>query len=403
MAFPESFLQELKLRNDITELVSSYITLKRRGRNMVGLCPFHGEKTPSFNIYTENGSFYCFGCGVGGDVITFVMKMENLDYVDAVKFLAQRAGMDMPEDSYDDSMSKLRTRVYEANREAARYYYKMLYSPDGKHGLDYFHGRMLTDRTIRHFGLGFADDDWSSLSDYLIGKGFSKNELVAANLAVKQKNGNGIYDRFRNRVMFPIIDLRGNVIAFGGRIMTDEKPKYLNTSDTPVFKKSENLFSLNSCTEDVRKLGKIPSKKTVFSIKVAADEKRSRELNVTKGDLLYSFGRITYADDEPINYTINYIPEKLFPGLDVYDLEQNSLYKILESHYDVQINRGKRTVEAVIAGPEIAGYLGINPDMPVILFVATITGTINGKEKPIEYFRCYYRTDHYKFYIEQVK
>ena len=246
MAFPESFLQELKLRNDITELVSSYITLKRRGRNMVGLCPFHGEKTPSFNIYTENGSFYCFGCGVGGDVITFVMKMENLDYVDAVKFLAQRAGMDMPEDSYDDSMSKLRTRVYEANRETARYYYKMLYSPDGKHGLDYFHGRMLTDRTIRHFGLGFADDDWSSLSDYLIGKGFSKNELVAANLAVKQKNGNGIYDRFRNRVMFPIIDLRGNVIAFGGRIMTDEKPKYLNTSDTPVFKKSENLFSLNN-------------------------------------------------------------------------------------------------------------------------------------------------------------
>ena len=246
MAFPESFLQELKLRNDITELVSSYITLKRRGRNMVGLCPFHGEKTPSFNIYTENGSFYCFGCGVGGDVITFVMKMENLDYVDAVKFLAQRAGMDMPEDSYDDSMSKLRTRVYEANREAARYYYKILYSPDGKNGLDYFHGRMLTDRTIRHFGLGFADDDWSSLSDYLIGKGFSKNELVAANLAVKQRNGNGIYDRFRNRVMFPIIDLRGNVIAFGGRIMTDEKPKYLNTSDTPVFKKSENLFSLNN-------------------------------------------------------------------------------------------------------------------------------------------------------------
>lgn len=246
MAFPESFLQELKLRNDITELVSSYITLKRRGRNMVGLCPFHGEKTPSFNIYTENGSFYCFGCGVGGDVITFVMKMENLDYVDAVKFLAQRAGMDMPEDSYDDSMSRLRTRIYEANREAARYYYKILNSPDGKSGLDYFHGRMLADRTIRHFGLGFADDDWSSLCDYLIGKGFSKNELVAANLAVRQRNGKGVYDRFRNRVMFPIIDLRGNVIAFGGRIMTDEKPKYLNTSDTPVFKKSDNLFSLNN-------------------------------------------------------------------------------------------------------------------------------------------------------------
>lgn len=246
MAFPEGFLQELKMRNDITDIVSSYVTLKRRGRNMVGLCPFHGEKTPSFNIYTENGSFYCFGCGVGGDVISFVMRIENLDYVDAVKFLAQRAGMDMPEDSYDNSMSQLRTRIFEANREAARFYYSSLYSPKGVKGLEYLHSRQLSDRTIRHFGLGFADDDWSSLCKHLKGKGFKDNELVAANLAVQRKNGNGIYDRFTNRVMFPIIDLRGNVIAFGGRIMTDEKPKYLNTSDTPVFKKSTNLFSLNN-------------------------------------------------------------------------------------------------------------------------------------------------------------
>ncbi len=246
MAFPEGFLQELKMRNDITDIVSSYVTLKRRGRNMVGLCPFHGEKTPSFNIYTENGSFYCFGCGVGGDVISFVMRIENLDYVDAVKFLAQRAGMDMPENSYDNSMSQLRTRIFEANREAARFYYSSLYTPKGAKGLEYLHSRQLSDRTIRHFGLGFADDDWSSLCKYLKNKGFKDNELVAANLAVQRKNGNGIYDRFTNRVMFPIIDLRGNVIAFGGRIMTDEKPKYLNTSDTPVFKKSANLFSLNN-------------------------------------------------------------------------------------------------------------------------------------------------------------
>ena len=246
MAFPEGFLQELKMRNDITDIVSSYVNLKRRGRNMVGLCPFHGEKTPSFNIYTENGSFYCFGCGVGGDVISFVMRMENLDYVDAVKFLAQRAGMDMPENSYDNSMSQLRTRIFEANREAARFYYSTLYTPAGAKGLEYLHSRQLSDRTIRHFGLGFADDNWSSLCNHLKSKGFEENELVSANLAVKRKNGNGIYDRFTNRVMFPIIDLRGNVIAFGGRIMTDEKPKYLNTSDTPVFKKSTNLFSLNN-------------------------------------------------------------------------------------------------------------------------------------------------------------
>lgn len=246
MPFPESFLQELKLRNDITEIVSSYVNLKRRGRNMVGLCPFHGEKTPSFNVYTENGSFYCFGCGVGGDVITFIMKIENLDYVDAVKFLAQRAGLEIPENTYDDSLSKLRKRVFEANREAARFYYDTLNSPIGRTGLDYFHSRALTDRTIRHFGLGFSDDKHTSLCRHLKSKGFSENEIVAANLAFASKRGKGIYDRFSNRVMFPIIDLRGNVIAFGGRILTDEKPKYLNTSDTPVFKKSANLFSLNN-------------------------------------------------------------------------------------------------------------------------------------------------------------
>lgn len=246
MAFPESFLQELKMRNDITEIVTSYVTLKRRGRNMVGLCPFHGEKTPSFNVYTENGSFYCFGCGAGGDVITFIMRIENLDYVDAVKYLAQRAGMELPENSYDDSLSRLRNRVFEANRTAARFYFDALYSQTSRAGLDYFHSRGLSDRTIRRFGLGFADDDWTSLCKYMRSKGFKDSELVAANLAVQRKNGNGIYDRFTNRVMFPIIDLRGNVIAFGGRIMTDEKPKYLNTSDTPVFKKSANLFSLNN-------------------------------------------------------------------------------------------------------------------------------------------------------------
>lgn len=246
MPFPDSFLQELKLRSDITEIASSYVNLKRHGRNMVGLCPFHGEKTPSFNIYTENGSFYCFGCGAGGDVITFIMKIENLDYVEAVKFLAQRAGMEMPENTYDDSLSKLRMRNYEANREAARFFHATLLSQRGQSGLNYLRGRALSDRTIRHFGLGFADDDWNSLCNHLKNKGFSEYEIYSANLAFKRKNGNGIYDRFVNRVMFPIIDLRGNVIAFGGRIMTDEKPKYLNTSDTPVFKKSENLFSLNN-------------------------------------------------------------------------------------------------------------------------------------------------------------
>ncbi len=245
MPLPEGFIQELKDRNDMTDVASSYVSLNRRGRNMVGLCPFHGEKTPSFNIYPENGSFYCFGCGVGGDVITFIMKIENLDYIDAVKFLAQRAGMNMPEDTFDDSLSNLRKRVYEANREAARFFYKNLYSEVGREGLEYFRGRALTEKTIRRFGLGFADSNRYSLCGHLKSLGFKNSEIVTANLAYQNKNGN-ISDRFNDRVMFPIIDLRGNVIAFGGRIMTNEKPKYLNTSDTPVFKKSANLFSLNN-------------------------------------------------------------------------------------------------------------------------------------------------------------
>lgn len=240
------FLSEIKYRNDLGELASSYMQLKRRGRNLVGLCPFHGEKTPSFNIYTENGSFYCFGCGVGGDIITFVMKIENLDYMEAVKFLAQRAGMSMPEDDYDDSLGRLRTRIYEANREAARFFYSKLMSKEGADGLGYLRGRGLADSTIRHFGLGFAPDERFALGDHLRSKGFTEAEMTAANLVFKSKSGRGVLDRFYNRVMFPIIDVRGNVIAFGGRIMTDKKPKYLNTSDTLVFNKSQNLFSLNN-------------------------------------------------------------------------------------------------------------------------------------------------------------
>ena len=242
----DDFISEIKYRNDLGELAASYMQLKRRGRNLVGLCPFHGEKTPSFNIYTENGSFYCFGCGVGGDIITFVMKIENLDYMEAVKFLAERAGMSMPEDDYDDSVSKLRTRIYEANREAARFFYAKLMSKEGAEGLAYLRNRGLADSTIRHFGLGFAPDERFALGNHLRSRGFTENEMIAANLVFKSRSGNSVLDRFYNRVMFPIIDVRGNVIAFGGRIMTDQKPKYLNTSDTLVFNKSYNLFSLNN-------------------------------------------------------------------------------------------------------------------------------------------------------------
>lgn len=249
LPLPDDFLQELKARSDMVDVASSYLNLKRRGRNMVGLCPFHGEKTPSFNIYPENGSFYCFGCGAGGDVITFIRKIENLDYIEAVRFLAQRAGLDMPENSYDEGLSNLRKRIYEANREAGRFFYRQLYTKQGEKALSYLRGRALSEQTIRHFGLGYSPPSRFTLTDYLRKKGFKDNELVQANLAVKGSRG-GIADRFFDRVMFPIIDLRGNVIAFGGRIMGDAKPKYLNTADTMVFKKSTNLFALNLAKND---------------------------------------------------------------------------------------------------------------------------------------------------------
>lgn len=244
MPLPELFLQELKMRSDIVDVVSSYVSLRRSGRNMVGLCPFHNEKTPSFNVYPENGSFYCFGCGAGGDVITFIRRIENLDYMEAIRLLAQRAGIPVPENHADDGMAKLRTRIYEINREAARFYHAMLLSEQGGAGLSYLTGRGLSMKTIKHFGLGYAPSARFALTDYLQKKGYASEEIIAANVAFKGRNG-GTVDRFYDRVMYPIIDLRGNVIAFGGRVLSDAKPKYLNTSDTLVFRKSDALFALN--------------------------------------------------------------------------------------------------------------------------------------------------------------
>lgn len=244
LALPIDFLQELRDRNEITDVVSSYVNLKRAGRLYSGRCPFHNEKTPSFYVYPDTQSFYCFGCGAGGEVITFIRKIENLDYIDAVKLLAQRAGMEMPQDSYDDSMVKLKRRIYEINRETARFFHSCLLSNQGEQALGYLHNRGLTDKTIKRFGLGYAPQALFDLINHLRSKGFNDYEMIQANVAFKSRNGHMV-SRFIDRVMFPIIDLRGNVIAFGGRIMSDQKPKYLNTSDTPVFSKSTQLFALN--------------------------------------------------------------------------------------------------------------------------------------------------------------
>ena len=242
------------MRSDLSEVAASYVNLRHSGKNLLGLCPFHNEKTPSFNIFPENGSFYCFGCGAGGDVITFIRRIENLDYMEAVRFLAQRAGLQVPEGTADDGMGRLKARILEINRETARFYNAVLNSEQGSVGMQYLTGRGLTPNTIRRFGLGYAPASRYALAGYLEKKGYTQNEMILANVAFKGRNGQAV-DRFCSRVMFPIIDLRGNVVAFGGRIMTDEKPKYLNTSETPVFNKGSFLFALNfakgSCSEQL--------------------------------------------------------------------------------------------------------------------------------------------------------
>ena len=245
MALNESFLQELKYKTDIEDVISSYVTLKKRGSTSVGLCPFHNEKTPSFTIYNDTQSFYCFGCGAGGDAVGFIRRIENLDYIDAVKLLAQRAGMPMPEENtYDDSLSRKRRKILEINRETAKFYNAYMMSPEGKKGREYFLDRGLTPNTIKHFGLGYAPDEWDALLKHLKEMGYRPSEMVDAGVVKIGKNNN-YYDTFKNRVMTPIIDVRGNVIAFGGRVLDDSKPKYVNTSDTLVYKKTNELFGLN--------------------------------------------------------------------------------------------------------------------------------------------------------------
>ena len=242
---PQDYIQEVVRRNDIEDVVQSYVQLRRRGRTCTGLCPFHTEKTPSFVVYPETQSFYCFGCGAGGDVITFIKKISNLEYVEAVKLLASRAGMPMPNE--EDKAGEMRRKVLAINRDAARYFYDQLNKPTPEAALarEYWRKRRgLSDDTIRRFGLGYAPDSYSDLLHYLKGRGYNEEELLESGLVRRSEKGN-LYNLFRHRMITPIIDLRGNVIAFGGRVLDDSKPKYINSPETVVYKKSRTLFALN--------------------------------------------------------------------------------------------------------------------------------------------------------------
>ena len=243
MPLPDEFIYQLKLANPIDTTMGRYVHLIRSGSNYKCLCPFHSEKTPSCTVYTGTQSFYCFGCGAGGDVITFTKQIENLDTYEAIKLLAERGGLEMPENDLNKDGAKLKLRILEMNREAANFFYRNLLQGQDKRGLQYAVQRGLTPKAIKKYAIGYAPAAWDGLMKHLEGLGFTREEMLSAGLI--RQNARGCFDFFRERVMSPIINLRGNVIAFGGRLIEGEGPKYLNSGDTPVFKKSRNLFSLN--------------------------------------------------------------------------------------------------------------------------------------------------------------
>lgn len=246
MFYPEELIEEVRIRNDIIEVVSSYIKLERKGRRYFGLCPFHNEKSPSFCIEPAKQFFYCFGCNKGGSVIQFIMSIENLDFLEALRFLAERAGMVLPEpeDTGEKEKSRLRAQIMDINKEAARFFFSVLAGNNGVGAQGYLKKRGLTEKTIRQFGLGLAPSGWNDLTKTLLKKGADKNLLLSSGMSLETKNGE-LIDRFRDRVMFPIFDIRGNIIGFGGRVLDGTQPKYMNSPDTPVYNKSRELYGLN--------------------------------------------------------------------------------------------------------------------------------------------------------------
>jgi len=246
MLYPPELIEEVRLRNDIVDVVSGYIKLERKGKTYFGLCPFHSEKTPSFSVEPVKQFFYCFGCNKGGSVIQFIMEIEHLDFPDALRFLADRAGITLPEsdEPAERENARQRKKILEINKQAARYFFSLLAGSNGYRALEYLKKRGLSDRIIRRFGLGLSPAGWSELTDYFINNGVSPDLLLASGLSIKSAKGN-LVDRFRNRIMFPIFDIRGDIIGFGGRVLDDSQPKYMNSPDTPVYNKSRELYGLN--------------------------------------------------------------------------------------------------------------------------------------------------------------
>jgi len=308
--YPEELLEEIRLHNDIVEVVSDYVKLEKKGKYYFGLCPFHNEKTPSFSVTPSLQIFNCFGCGKGGNVFHFIMNIENLDFQEAVKFLAEKANITLPEydAGYDTERLRLKKEIIEINTEAARFFYRTLLSENGGAGRKYLKSRGLNADTIKRFGIGFSTGEYDSLKKYLNTKGYTDEKLVQSGLVIKSTNG--AYDRFRNRIMFPIFDLRGNIIGFGGRVINDDKPKYMNSPETIVYNKRNSLYGLNFAKNandkqvvivegymDVISLHKYGIINSVASLGTALTESQGRLLKKYFEELIIAYDADTAGKD----------------------------------------------------------------------------------------------------------
>ena len=253
--YSDELIDEIRSSNDIVDVISQYVTLKRSGRNFFGLCPFHKEKSPSFSVSPDKQIFHCFGCGVGGNVIHFISKIENIDFRETLEVLAERAGISLPtlENNQDNKLLELKAKVYDINMIAAKFYHENLYKPTSKDAQEYIKKRKLGNNTLKSFLIGYSGN-YDELYKILKSKGYTENEILASSLVNKTENGKFI-DRFRKRLMFPILDVRGRVIAFGGRVLDDSKPKYINSPENVVYSKGRHLFGLNVAKkEDLKKI-----------------------------------------------------------------------------------------------------------------------------------------------------
>ena len=405
MAFPQSFLDELIARNDIVDVVGSYVQLTRKGSNLFGLCPFHSEKTGSFSVAPDKQIYYCFGCKKGGGVINFIMDEENLTYPDAVRFLAKRAGMEVPEEEGDREANRHRQRLLDLNRDAARFYYQLLQQPEGQAVQEYLDRRQIRKATAVNFGMGASPNAWDGLLTAMLKKGYTKAEMLSAGLIVQNKNG-GFYDKFRNRLMLPVIDTRGDVVAFGSRVIDNSEPKYMNSSETPVYSKRRVLYGLNLAKKtkrsniilcegnlDIVTLHQAGFDNAVASMGTALTQEQIRLLSRFTKELVLCYdndnaGKIAteralqILNNTDFTVKVLQLPKRLVDGEYVKQDADDFIKFQGPDAFERLLSGSENGVEFRMA--QVAGKYDLSDDQARIAYAAEISEVLSGLENAVE-------------------